>query len=53
MTVDWTRYLRCEVCSSLQGEPCMSLRGLLAASGPVEHPRDEPHSSRPASKAVR
>lgn len=50
--VDWCRYRKCAVCSSETGEPCLSLRGLLAASGPVEVPMDEPHSARPMSKVA-
>lgn len=55
MTVEWDRYRKCEVCASETGEPCMSLRGLLAGSGPVEEPLDAPHGGRElraAAKAV-
>lgn len=46
MSVDWDAYRKCEVCSSQTGEACLSLRGLLAGSGPVEVPLDEPHGGR-------
>jgi hypothetical protein len=50
--IDWECFLACPVCASLKGEPCLSLRGLLAGSGPVEVALGVPHSSRPASKAA-
>jgi hypothetical protein len=44
--IDWGRYRKCDLCSSQTGEPCLSLRGLLAGSGPVEEPLERPHSGR-------
>lgn len=46
LPVDWSRYRKCDVCSSETGEPCLSLRGLLAESGPVEFEAEEPHGTR-------
>lgn len=43
---DWTKYQKCDVCSSEIGEACLSLSGLLANGGPVAVTVDVPHGSR-------
>jgi hypothetical protein len=44
--IDWARYRKCDVCASETGEACLTLRGLLAGSGPVEEPLEHPHGTR-------